>query len=115
MMTKKNKTPRTLSQYLRLKAKEWEVSESELSKLIVPGSSGSLIATIRFDESKISEEKIKMIAKYFNEDPIMLTFMAGKIPTLIYKMIINSVDLQETLIDILELSKNNKVKLYSNI
>jgi len=97
-----DKLPRTLSQYLRLKAKEYELSECQLSKLIIPGSSGSLIASIRYDQSKLSEKKINKIALFFKEDPIKLTFMAGKIPKSIHNLIIKNNELQILLIEILE-------------
>lgn len=95
-----NNIPRTLSQYLRAKAKELQLSESQLSKLIIPGSSGSLIASIRFDESKLSEKKINKIANFLKDDPIILTFLAGKIPKSIHEMIIKNKEVQNFLIDI---------------
>jgi len=101
-----DKIPSTLSQYLRLKAKEYQISETELSKLIVPGSSGSLISSITFDErngnKRISERKINKIAYFFKDNPIMLTFMAGKIPKCVHELIINNKDLQILLIEILD-------------
>lgn len=107
-----NKLPSTLSQYLRLKAKEYQLSEKQLSKLIIPGSSGSLIAYIRFDEKKsdkkLSEKKINKIASFFKENPLMLTFMAGKIPKRINDMIIKNKEIQLFLIDILDKSKKKK-------
>lgn len=100
------KIPSTLSQYLRLKAKEYEISETELSKMIFPGSSGSLISCITFDErngnKRISEKKISKIAYFFKDNPIMLTFMAGKIPKSVHQMIIKNKDLQILLLEILE-------------
>jgi hypothetical protein len=96
-----DKIPRNLSQYLRLKAKEYELSEAELSKLIIPGSSGSLIASITYDESKLSEKKINKIAVFFKEDPLMLNFLAGKIPQCIYDLIIKSKYIQTFLIKML--------------
>lgn len=100
-----DKLPRTLSQYLRLKAKEYELSECQLSKLIIPGSSGSLIASIRYDQRKLSEKKIHKIAVFFKEDPMILTFMAGKIPKRIHDIIIKSNELQLLLIEIYEKTK----------
>lgn len=100
-----NKLPITFSQYLRLQAKERKLSEAQLSKLIVPGSSGSLIATIIYDESKLSEKKINKIATYFKDDPIKLTFLAGKIPKSIHDMIINNKEVQIFLIDKLNRKK----------
>ena len=100
------KIPSTLSQYLRLKAKEYEVSETELSKMIFPGSSGSLISCITFDErngnKRISEKKINKIAYFFKDNPIMLTFMAGKIPKCVYELIIKNKDLQILLLEMLD-------------
>ncbi len=98
----KFKNPSTLAQYLRLKAKEHELSESQLSRLIIPGSSGSLIASIRFDESKLSEKKIKKIADYFKDDPNILIFLAGRIPKIIHGLIMKNKELQLLLLDILE-------------
>src|SRR3982751_5775720 len=96
----KFKIPSTLSQYLRLKAKEYQMSESQLSKLIIPGSSGSLIASIRFDESSLSEKKIQKIADFFGDDPILLTFMAGRIPQKIQDLIMKNKEIQFFLLDI---------------
>jgi hypothetical protein len=100
-----SKLPSTLSQYLRLKAKEYKLSEQKLSQLIIPGSSGSLIACIRHNEKKLSEKKIHRIASFFKENPMMLTFMAGKIPKGIHDMIISNKELQIFLIEILEKAK----------
>lgn len=107
------KLPNTLSQYLKLKAKEYEISENQLSKLIIPGSSGSLIACARSDENlynecKLSEKKINKIACFFNENPFMLTFLAGKIPKKIHEMIISNKELQVFLIEILEKTNVNE-------
>lgn len=102
------KLPNTLSQYLRLKAKELRVSESHLSKLISPGSSGSLIAGVHFNQKILSEKKIHRIASYFKENPLMLTFMAGKIPNVIHEMIIENKDLQILLIELLEKLKTKE-------
>lgn len=104
----KYKTPRNLSQYLRLKSKEYEMSESKLSKLIVPGSSGSLIASIRFDESKLSEKKIRKIADFFQDDPNLLIFMANRIPKDIHKLIMKEKSLQLFLLDFLREQNNKK-------
>ncbi len=106
----KFKIPNTLSQYLRLKAKEYKMSESQLSKLIVPGSSGSLIASIRYDESKLSEKKIKKIADFFNDDPIILTFMAGRMPKKIHELIMKNKDFQFFLLDTLNKYKTIDIK-----
>lgn len=118
-MTLKNKQkfkiPNNLSQYLRLKAKEYKISENQLSKLIVPGSSGSLIASIIFDESKLSEKKIKKIADFFHENPNLLTFLAGKIPKDIHKMILENKDLQFFLLNMLDKSKDYIVKFNKEI
>lgn len=100
-----DRTPRNLTQYLRLKAKEYEISENQLSKLIIPGSSGSLIATIKYDESKLSERKINKIAVFFKEDPRVLNFLAGKIPKCIHELIINSKYIQTFLIKMLDKTK----------
>lgn len=104
-MEKKYKIPSNLSQYLRLKAKEYQMSESQLSKLIVPGSSGSLIASIRFDEKKLSEKKIKKIADFFGDDPTLLTFMAGRMPKKIHELIMKDKDLQFFLLEIWDTKK----------
>ncbi len=111
----KFKIPNNLSQYLRLKAKEYKISENQLSKLIIPGSSGSLIASIIFDESKLSEKKIKKIADFFNENPNLLIFLAGKIPKDIHKMILENKDLQFFLLDMLSKSKDYIVKFNKEI
>jgi len=103
---KKAKIPSTLSQYLRLKAKEYQMSECQLSKLIIPGSSGSLIASIRYDQSKLSEKKIKKIADFFNANPIILTFMAGRMPKKVHELIMKDKDFQFFLVDILKKTKD---------
>lgn len=108
MENKKFKIPSTLSQYLRLKAIEYEMSESQLSKLIIPGSSGSLIASIIYDQSKLSEKKIKKIADFFDDNPTILTFMAGRMPKNIHQLIMKNKDLQFFLLDILEKGKEFK-------
>lgn len=106
MMKKQiSKLPSTLSQYLRLKAREYEMSEKKLSKLIVPESSGSLISSVTYNEKKLSEKKIKKIASFFKDDPIVLTFLAGKIPKVIYEMIIKRKDVQLFLIEIFNKEK----------
>ena len=102
------KLPSTLSQYLRLKAKEYQMSENQLSRLIIPGSSGSLIACIRFDERKLSEKKIHKIASFFKENPLMLTFMAGKIPQSVHDMIISNKEIQVFLIEVLEKTREKE-------
>lgn len=106
-MSKKSiaKFSHTLSEYLETKSFEYELSERQLSKLIMPNSSGSLIATIRFNESKLSEKKIMNIANFFKDDPILLTFMAGRIPIKVHEMIINNKEIQNYLIDMLERAK----------
>lgn len=118
------KIPSTLSQYLRLKAKEYEVSETELSKMIFPGSSGSLISCITFDErngnKRISEKKINKIAYFFKDNPIMLTFMAGKIPKCVYELIIKNKDLQILLLEMLDKTNvkwrnENKARVFKTI
>jgi hypothetical protein len=106
----KNNIPSSLSQYLRLKSEELKLSENQLSKLIIPGSSGSLIASIRFDESKLSEKKIGKIATFLKDDPIVLTFLAGKIPKSIHEMIIKNKEVQNFLIDIFDILNKKKNK-----
>lgn len=105
-MEKMDKLPSTLSQYLRLKAKEHKMSEKQLSKLIIPGSSGSLIACVKFNEKKLSEKKIHRIASFFKDNPLMLTFMIGKIPQDIHNMIVKNKEIQIFLIELLEKTKN---------
>lgn len=101
----KFKVPANLSQYLRLKAKEHKMSESQLSRLIIPGSSGSLIASVRFAQHKLSEKKIRKIADFFNDNPVILTFMAGRMPKVIHDMIMKSKELQFFLLNVLDNTK----------
>jgi hypothetical protein len=95
---KMNNNLKTLADYLHMQANKLNISESKLSKLIAPGSTGALIATIRHAEHKVSEEKVCKIAKYFNEDSNILTFLVKRIPKEIQEMIVNDKELQKYLI-----------------
>jgi hypothetical protein len=95
-----DKLPPTLYQYLKLKCKEYQITEQQLSKRIMPGSTGSLIGCIKFNDS-ISESKINEIAHFFNEDPLIMNFMGGKIPKIIKEMIISNRELQLFLIELI--------------
>jgi hypothetical protein len=91
------KKENNLAEYLIDKAYELDLSLAKLSKLIKPGSSGSLIGSIKFGRTRLSENSIHTIANFFKEDPIKLTFLAGRIPQRIEKMILEKEELQEIL------------------
>ena len=87
-----------LYEYLSEKARMVGISDFILSKKLMPGSSGSFIASIKFGKHKVSEKKINLIAKFFGEDPNILVFKAERIPEKIQQMIFDNEDIQKYLI-----------------
>ena len=97
-MDEKKHNTSFLGDYLAKKAQSLGISESKLSKLIYSSHSVSFIAGLKFGRDGISEKKIRLIAKIFNEDPNVLIFMSNKIPEKIQEMIFNNKKIQNYLI-----------------
>lgn len=97
-----------LADYLDNKARELNIPDYELSKLIKPGTSGSFIAQIKLGRAIINERNSTLIAKFFKKDPCEIMFMAGRMPKEITEMILEDEILQKNLLG--ELKRWKKVE-----
>ena len=86
-----------LAKYLIDKSKELDLSLVKLSKLIKPGSSGSIIGGVILGKTRLSENNIKLIARFFKVDKTKLIFLSGRIPKKIEEMIIEEEIIQQYL------------------
>lgn len=87
-----------LGKYLDEKCEELKIGNNQLSKLLMPETTGSYISTIKFGRARTSEERIIKIAEFFGDEPYSLIFKGERIPSKIEKMILQREDIQQYLI-----------------